>query len=148
MAVPGSSARLTDVEPVHAVRYGPAVVFLLDGHSYTEPAGTWIAGGKSAQFAIAPDPGAPIRLFVRNAPVQNHVTLESGAWRQTLALEPREERTVDVPVDGARPGALLRVTTTAGSGRRMSIRQRPIADCWAAGSKRVELQRVRTQADT
>jgi len=114
LEAPGWRKRLTAAEPIHAVRYGPAVVFFLDGHAFTEPAGTWIAGGYDAVFAIAPDPGAPIRLFVRNAPVQNDVTLESGAWRQTLALKPGEERMVDVPADAAGPGVLLRVATTAG----------------------------------
>ena len=133
VAVPGSSARLTDIEPAHAVRYGPALVFLLDGDAYVEREGTWIAGGKSAQFAIAPDSGAAIRLFVRNAPVQNDVTLESGPWRQTLALKPREERIIDVPVEGARLGAVLRVTTSAGfrpSDLDPSTTDRRLLGCW------------------
>jgi hypothetical protein len=114
LQAPGWRNRLTESDPIHAVRHGPAVVYLLDGHAFTEPAGTWIAGGQDASFAIAPDPGAPIRLFVRNAPVQNDVTLESGSWRQTLALKPGEERIIDVPPAAAGPGVLLRVATTAG----------------------------------
>jgi hypothetical protein len=134
--VPGPRERLSDLEPMHAVRYGPAVVFLLDGHAYTEPGGTWIGGGDDARFAIEPDPGAAIRLFVRNAPVQNEVTLESGGWRQVLALRPREERMVDVPVEAGRPGsnaALLRVTTTAGfrpADLDPSNTDRRLLGCW------------------
>ena len=46
--------------------------------------------------------------------MQNDVTLESGGWRQTLALKPGEERIVDVPAGAAGPGVLLRVATDAG----------------------------------
>jgi hypothetical protein len=136
VAVQGGHARLTDAEPIHAVRYGPAIVFFTEGEAYTEREGTWIAGGRSAQFVIAPDPGAPIRLFVRNAPVENEVTLASGTWRQTLALRPREERMVDVPVEAGRPGsnaALLRVTTTAGfrpADLDPSNTDRRLLGCW------------------
>jgi hypothetical protein len=126
--------RVTSDEPVHAIRYGPAVVFLLDGHAYTEPGGTWIAGGNFGQFVVAPEPGTPIRLFVRNAAVRNQVTLESGAWRQTLTLEPREERMFDVPI--GRPGtnaALLRVTASAGarpSDLDPANEDRRLLGCW------------------
>lgn len=106
---------LTDSRPVHSVRYGPAVVLLLDGHVYVEPTGSWVAGGSEATFAIAPDPGSGIRLFVRNFAIDNRVTLESGAWRQELALKPREERLIEVPVEPGRPGALLRVAAMTGA---------------------------------
>jgi hypothetical protein len=133
VSVPGSSARLTNAEPAHAVRYGPALVFLLDGDAYVEREGAWISGGRSARFAIVPDAGAPIRLFVRNAPVQNDVTLDGGAWRQTLSLRPREERMIDVPVAAARLGAVLRVTTSAGSRPSdldPSTTDRRMLGCW------------------
>jgi len=115
MSVPGAEHRLAVEEPWHVVRYGPAVVFLMGGHAYAEPGGTWIAGGEAAEFVIAPDPGARISLFLRNAPVNNQVTLESGAWRQTLSLAPREERLIDVPLDPSGAGARLRVATTSGA---------------------------------
>src|SRR5579862_4020849 len=67
----GTRERLSSEEPWHVVRYGPAVVFLMNGHAYTEPGGTWVAGGESADFVIVPDPGARLSLFVRNAPVAN-----------------------------------------------------------------------------
>jgi hypothetical protein len=106
---------LSDRRPVHAVRYGPAVVLLLSGHVYVEPTGAWIAGGSEAEFAIEPDPGSGIRLFLRNSPVDNRVKLESAAWRQDLALRPREERLLDVPVDRETGGARLRVSCASGA---------------------------------
>jgi hypothetical protein len=106
--------RLTGDAPIHSTRLGPAVLFLRGGHAYTERGGTWIGGGDFGEFVIAPDTGAPMRVFVRNAPVRNQVTLESGEWRRTLTLEPREERMFDIPDRPDARGASLRVTTTAG----------------------------------
>jgi hypothetical protein len=65
-------------------------------------------------FVVEPEPGAPIRLFLRNVPVDNHVTLVSGAWRQEMTLGPREERVIDVPADGSQR-AVLHVTSAAGA---------------------------------
>lgn len=105
-----------DAQPTHTTRYGPAVISLLSGRAYMEPGGTWIAGGRRADFAIAPDPPqAPIRLFVRNAPVDNQITLESGAWHERLALEPREERLIHVPFQTGDAGLLLHVSTARGA---------------------------------
>jgi hypothetical protein len=106
---------LTNTEPIRSVRYGPAVVLFLGGHAYVESGGIWVAGGGDAQFAIQPDAGMTVRLFVRNAPIENRVTLESGEWRQELALEPREERFFDIPVESGRPGVLLRVAARTGA---------------------------------
>jgi hypothetical protein len=114
-SIPGSRHRLAADESWHVVRYGPAVMFLISGDAYVEAGGTWIAGGKAAEFVIAPDPGTDIKLFLRNAPVKNRVTLESGSWRQVLALEPREERLLEVPVGPDRTGARLRVACASGA---------------------------------
>ncbi len=70
--------------------------------------------GSDAEFVIQPDPGSDLRLFLRNSPVDNRVVLESGAWRQELALKPREERLVDVPVERETGGARLRVSCASG----------------------------------
>jgi hypothetical protein len=114
-SITGSLHRLAAGESRHAVRYGTAVVFLMSGAAYVEPGGTWIVGGQEAEFVIAPDPGSGIKLFLRNAPVKNQVTLESGRWRQVLALEPREERLLELPVDPGSVGARLRVACSSGA---------------------------------
>jgi hypothetical protein len=101
-------------EARRAARYGPAVVFLLDGDAWVEPSGTWIAGGSSAEFAIAPDRQSPFQLFIRNGPVQNSVALESAGWRETLALEPGAERIVRLPTDDRRRVTSLNVKPATG----------------------------------
>jgi hypothetical protein len=95
-------------------QYGGTRVLLLDGAAYMEPSGAWVPGRDDAMFVVEPEPGAPIRLFLRNVPVDNHVTLVSGAWRQEMTLGPREERVIDVPADGSQR-AVLHVTSAAGA---------------------------------
>jgi hypothetical protein len=51
---------------------------------------------------------------VRNAPVQNEVTLEAGQWRDVVTLAPGEERDVRVPIDSPRNAALIRLTSSSG----------------------------------
>ena len=94
-------------------RYGPALVVLLDGDVYMEPQGTRITGGASARFLLDRAEGQTMRIFVRNVPVANRVTLSSGGWREVLTLAPREERLVDIPATGAR--ILLDVVSAAGA---------------------------------
>lgn len=60
-------------------------------------------------------PGAPVQLFVRNSAIDNAVVLESGRWRQDLALKSREERLIEVPIDTNGPGVVLRVRSATGA---------------------------------
>jgi hypothetical protein len=114
--VPPSLTIATDaLERDHVKRYGGALVFLLDGTAYMEPSGAWVPGKDDAMFLIEPDAGTPIRLFLRNTPVQNRVTLVSGEWRQEMVLAPREERAIDLPAEAGRPRAVLHVTSAAGA---------------------------------
>jgi len=106
--------RVSDRVASRAARYGPATVFLLGGHAYLEPGGSWIAGGAAAEFAIAHERGEPVQLFVRNFVVPNTVVLETDGWRQAVTLKPREERLFAVPTDPARAGVVLRVRSTTG----------------------------------
>jgi len=106
--------RVSDQIASRAARYGPATVFLLDGQAYLEPGGSWIAGGADAEFAIARDPGQPVQLFVRNFAVPNTVVLEADGWRQDVALNAREERLFDIPIDPARAGIVLHVRSATG----------------------------------
>jgi hypothetical protein len=121
-----------DTRPLHTARYGPAVVLLMRGHVYMEPAGAWVAGASDAEFVIQPDAGREIQLFVRNAPVPNHIRLESGAWREDIALMPREERLVTVPGD---PDAgAIRLNVACAAGVRPSAVERSedtrLLGCW------------------
>jgi len=98
-----------------AVRYGSTVVFFLDARSFPEPAGFWAGGSRSTAVVIAPDgPAASVDVALRNGPVQNDVTLDSGRWRHALTLAPGEEREVRVPIEDARNAALVRITCSSG----------------------------------
>jgi hypothetical protein len=101
-------------EAKRAARYGPALLFLLGGDAWVEPGGTWVAAGSHADFAIAPDAGSPIHLFVRNSPVPNEIDLTSGSWHESLALQPGEERVLEVPRDVRGPLTPLAVSTRTG----------------------------------
>jgi hypothetical protein len=133
VSITGSNHRLADTEPVHVARYGPAVVFLMGGHAFMEPGGTWVEGGRSADFVISPDDGVVARMFVRNPPVANLVTLEGDGWREFLVLAPGEERLVPLPFP-ALSGA-LRLRVTAAHGVRPTEFERGSTDnrflgCW------------------
>jgi hypothetical protein len=101
-------------EARRAAHYGLATVFLMRGDAWMEPAGTWVAGGSNAEFAIAPDAQSTLQLFMRNGPVANRVTLESATWKETLTLEPGAERTLPLPKDRRRLAIPLKVTATTG----------------------------------
>ena len=88
----------------------------MGGPAFMEPGGTWIEGGRSADFVISPDAGAVVRLLVRNPPVANLITLEGNGWREFLVLAPGEERLVTLPFAGGPSGAIrLRVTAAHGA---------------------------------
>jgi hypothetical protein len=105
---------LDDREAKSGARYGHVVVFLLGGDAWMEPAGIWIAGGSSAEFAIAPDRQSPIQLSLRNGSADNNVTLESATWRESLRLGPEEALMVQIPTDGRSQATPLRVAATNG----------------------------------
>jgi hypothetical protein len=115
VAITGSRDRIVKEDSDRAARYGPAVVFLVGGEAYMEPGGTWVAGRSSADFVIEPDKGASLRLFLRNPPVENLVTLEGKDWREYLVLKPGEERLVDLPVAADSRGVFLRISSAQGA---------------------------------
>jgi hypothetical protein len=98
-----------------AVRYGPAVVFFLDDRVYPEPSGFWVPGARGTRLVLASDARRePFSLLLRNAPVDNTVTLEYGGRRDVIELGPGEERRIDVPRDPGRDAALIGIRVSAG----------------------------------
>jgi hypothetical protein len=94
-----------------AVRYDGAVVFFLDDRAFPEPSGFWVGGARDTWVVLAPDESrGPLSLLLRNAPVENTVTLEFGGRREEIVLKPGEERRVEMP-GGI---ALLRIRSAAG----------------------------------
>jgi hypothetical protein len=107
--------RLTDDVARRAVRYDGATVFFMDDRSFPEPAGFWIGGGRSSSVVIQPDARRrSASIEVRNGPVDNIVTVASGAWREELRLAPGESRRLDVPLDPARGAVLVTFDAAAG----------------------------------
>jgi hypothetical protein len=115
ISIAGSRGRIARTEPEHVARYGPAVVFLMGGHAFMERGGTWVEGGRSAEFAISADDGAPVHLLVRNPPVANTVLLEATGWREQLVLAPGEERLIALPRTASSGAVVLRVSAAQGA---------------------------------
>jgi hypothetical protein len=98
-----------------AVRYGGAVAFFLDDRALAEPSGFWVQGGRDTRLVLAPDSRrGPLPLLLRNAPVENTVTLEFGGRREAIVLGPGEERRIDVPLDAGRGAAVIGIRASAG----------------------------------
>ena len=98
-----------------AVRYPDSAVYFLDERSFPDPEGFWVGGGRESTIVIQPDqPRSSSPVFLRNGATANTVTLESGAWKESIGLAAGEERRIDVPMDQSRGAARLRITTSAG----------------------------------
>lgn len=108
------------LRPTHAsarlaVRYSDTTVFFLDDDSFPEPEAFWLAGAGRSTIVVQPDHRAvALDVLVRNAPVDNHVTLEAGAWKEEWTLGPGEERRVRVPLDPTRDATLVHLSSSAG----------------------------------
>jgi hypothetical protein len=90
-------------------------VYFLDDGGFPEPEAFWVGGSRESQIVVHPDgPRPSVTLRLRNAPVDNRLTISTGAWRRDLQLAPGEEQQVDLPLDSARGAALVRFTTSAG----------------------------------
>jgi hypothetical protein len=106
------SRRATDAVARLSMRYGSELVYFFDGNAFAEPDAFWVRGG--SETVVAFDVGDRASLFVRNAPVTNRVTLESGSWREVLDLKPGEEWTLDVPREPGRDATLVRLASSSG----------------------------------
>jgi hypothetical protein len=115
LAVVPVESRLTDRAARRAVAYDGANAFFLDDACFPGPDAFWVGGSRQASFVLQPArPMSSVAVQVRNAPVENHVTVASGQWQEDLRLTPGEERRLEIPVAPGRGGALVTVTTSAG----------------------------------
>ena len=118
--------RLTDLVARRAVRYASVSVFFLDDRSFAEPEAFWIGGSRQSTFVVQPDqPQSSVDLHLRNAPVDNRLTIESGQWREELTLSAGEERHVQVPLGPGQRAVVVTMTTTAGFRPSTSIARQP-----------------------
>jgi hypothetical protein len=115
LSIVPARARLTDLVARRAVRYEGASVFFLDDRSFAEPDGFWVGGSRQSTFVVQADrPQPSVDLHLRNAPVDNRLTLASGQWREEVTLAPGEERHLQVPLGAGQRAVLVTATTTAG----------------------------------
>jgi hypothetical protein len=115
LSIVRGAGRLTNAFGRTFLRYGATAVYFLDDRSFPEPDAFWVGGSRSASVVLQPDAGTgTIRLLLRNAPVQNTVRLEAGAWRADLDLAPGEERYLDVPLNERRGATLVTISSSAG----------------------------------
>lgn len=115
LSIVPAGERLTPGTARRAVRYDGGAVFFLDEISYAEPEGFWVAGENESSVVVQPDVrSGAATLLVRNAPVENRVVIETGAWREQLDLAPGEERTVTVPLAPGRGAALISIAPATG----------------------------------
>jgi hypothetical protein len=107
--------RLSDSVARRAVRYDESTVYFLDDRSFPEPEAFWVGGGRTSTIVLQPDTSRTAAVLrLRNAPVDNRVVLNVGDWRRELRMTAGEEQTIEVPMDTARGGAVLRVETSGG----------------------------------
>lgn len=107
--------RLSGDSARRAVRYGESTVYFLDDRGFPEPEAFWVGGARDTTVVVQPDAGrSTATLQLRNAPIQNRVTLSAGAWREVLQMAPGEERQIEVPLDAARGGGVLRLESSSG----------------------------------
>jgi hypothetical protein len=90
-------------------------VYFLDERSFPEPESFWVGGARNSTIVVQTDsPREVAVLQLRNAPVNNRVKLESGAWWRELQLGPGQQEQVGVPLDRRRRGAVIRIESPAG----------------------------------
>lgn len=114
-----------------AAAYAPRQAFFLDDNAYPEPTGFWVAGGRRARIVIA-GAGQDLVLFLRNAPVDNAVVIDTGVEQFEIALGPGEEREIALR---APPGSGADIRITSRSGFRPSEQEPGNRDlrylgCW------------------
>jgi hypothetical protein len=102
-----------------AVAYGTTRVFFMDDYAYAEPSGFWVAGGRTAEIVLGVDSrsstlDAPRRVFLRNIPLENHLTIAVDGVRHEVPLQPREEAEIDLPPSRRSADVVLRLESVAG----------------------------------
>jgi hypothetical protein len=106
---------VTDRTARRAVGYDHAAVFFLDDGAFPEPEAFWVGGARQASFVVQPTaPTSSLPILLRNAPVENVVTVTSGQWREALTLAAGEERQLEIPLAPGRAAALVTVDTRSG----------------------------------
>jgi hypothetical protein len=93
--------RPSTVTALATVSAGGLRLHALDEEVYPEPDGFWIRGASRASFAIEVQVPRPpeVRIRIANGGVSNVVSFDSDTVEETFALDPWEERDVDLSLD-------------------------------------------------
>jgi hypothetical protein len=98
-----------------AVRYEPAFVYFLDDRSFPEPQAFWVGGSRDSTVVVQPvQARRSVVLTLRNAPVENRITLESRGWEKVLTMAAGEEQRIEIPVAPGAGAVPLRITASSG----------------------------------
>lgn len=74
-----------------------------------------MGGARATSVVLAPDRrSGSLTLALRNAPVDNTISVEFGDRREEIVLKPGEERLIEVPVDAATGTAAVTIRSAAG----------------------------------
>lgn len=98
----------------HAATYGDTSVYTFDDQAWLEGPGLWVSGGVAVPLVVSKAGARRVAVHLRNGPVPNRVEIKGGGWSAELSLGAREERTVEVPLNGTPAAALVRVKTEGG----------------------------------
>jgi hypothetical protein len=96
-----------------AVRYDMATIYFLDLGAFPEASGFWVRGSNQTRVVVS-NYGAPLRVFLRNAPVENTIAVEVDGDRREAGLHPGEETTLVIPRRRATPDVVVGIQTTSG----------------------------------
>jgi hypothetical protein len=107
--------RFTSPPAAQAVGYENMTAFAFQPDVYLEGAGIWVTGGLPTSMVFAGPAGAStVRLLVRNAPVENTITLRGQSRVDVLPMKPGEVRVIELPLDPRNRGALIEITAERG----------------------------------
>jgi hypothetical protein len=111
---PGARSFTTEVAR-RAVRYEPAFVYFMDERSFPEPQAFWVGGSRDSTMVVQPVPARrSVILTLRNAPVENRVTLASRGWEKILTMAAGEEQRIEIPMAPGDEAVPLRITSASG----------------------------------
>jgi hypothetical protein len=118
LEVTPAGQRFTNEIARRAVRYEPAFVYFMDDRSFPEPQAFWVGGSRDSTVVVQPVPTVPTKrsvvLTLRNAPVENRVTLESRGWQKAMTMAAGEEQRIEIPMAPGAEALPLRITASSG----------------------------------
>ena len=94
-------------------------VFHLDDHSWVEPGGFWVRGGRAASILVSPDGASVLFVTIQNGAEPGPVTVEFAGRRERVTLDGWAERRFRIPLGGDE--GLVPITITAANGFRPII---------------------------